>query len=157
MLGRCGLRYARSKQKKDGFSLTKRRRDKEVPLAPAPTPPAALRHTASLPAPVSSGSSSSHNGNMHSWPSVAPDSRDAKRARSGTLNTAVSHSPSPPRSEPLSQPEHNPETYDGRYAPAGYPYTYQNGYGMEYGRMAGPVPSYVSQQLPSDGRAFAGQ
>ncbi|KAF8604222.1 hypothetical protein BDV93DRAFT_110352 [Ceratobasidium sp. AG-I] len=157
----CGLRYARSKQKKDGFGLTKRRRDKEVPLAPAPTPPAALRHTASLPTPASSASSSSHNGNGHSWPNSQPDARDAKRSRSGTFNTNVSHSPSPPRSESLSQPEHNPEVYDGRYGPVGYPYAYQNGYGMEYGRMSGPVSSYGSQQMPPDGRGpaptFAGQ
>ncbi|KAG8713404.1 hypothetical protein FRC08_013298, partial [Ceratobasidium sp. 394] len=150
----CGLRYARSKQKKDGTGTTKRRRDKEIPLAPAPAPPSAPRHTASLPSISSAVSGSSANGTAPSWPNVGSSGRDSKRARSGTMTT-VSHSPSPPRSEALGQAEHYPNTYDPQYGQPLYPNGYQSGYD-EYGRVGGPVP-YMPPQGRDQAPAFAGQ
>ncbi|KAG9078748.1 hypothetical protein FS749_009192 [Ceratobasidium sp. UAMH 11750] len=150
----CGLRYARSKQKKDGTGTTKRRRDKEIPLAPAPAPPSAPRHTASLPSISSAVSGSSANGTAPSWPNVGSSGRDSKRARSGTMTT-VSHSPSPPRSEALGQAAHYPNTYDPQYGQPLYPNGYQSGYD-EYGRVGGPVP-YMPPQGRDQAPAFAGQ
>ncbi|KAG9122328.1 hypothetical protein FRC07_001357 [Ceratobasidium sp. 392] len=139
----CGLRYARSKQKKDGMTATKRRRDKEIPLAPAPAPPSAPRHTASLPSISSTASGSSGNANTPGWSNIGPGARDPKRARSGTMTT-MSHSPSPPRSENLGQLESYPNAYDPHYAQPVYQNGYQNGYG-DFGRMGGSVQSYMPQ------------
>ncbi|KAG9095243.1 hypothetical protein FRC06_009991 [Ceratobasidium sp. 370] len=150
----CGLRYARSKQKKDGTGATKRRRDKEIPLAPAPTPPSAPRHIASLPSISSAASGSSANGAAPKWPDVGSGGRDPKRARSGTMTT-VSHSPSPPRSEALGQPEHYPNAYDSQYGQPLYQNGYQNGYD-EYGRVGGSAPSYMPPQGRGQAPAFAG-
>ncbi|KAG8732702.1 hypothetical protein FRC12_019168, partial [Ceratobasidium sp. 428] len=145
----CGLRYARSKQKKEGLSATKRRRDKEIPLAPAPTPPSAPRHTASLPSMSTAASGSSSNGTASGWPTAGSGGRESKRARSGTMTT-VSHSPSPPRSESLGQPEQYPN-YDPQYGQPVYQNGYQNGYG-DYGRMGGYMPPQGRGQAPT----FAG-
>ncbi|QRV89857.1 GATA type zinc finger [Ceratobasidium sp. AG-Ba] len=133
----CGLRYARSKQKKDGLTVTKRRRDKDIPLAPAPTPPSGPRHTTSA------------------WPSAGAGGRETKRARSGTLTT-VSGSPSPPRSEATSQPGHFPNAYDTQYDQNVYQNAYQNAYD-EYGRVGNSVSSYGPPQGRGQAQAFAGQ
>ncbi|KAB5596197.1 hypothetical protein CTheo_469 [Ceratobasidium theobromae] len=146
----CGLRYARSKQKKDGLGLPKRRRDKEVPLAPAPAPPAASPHLSHGPGPASASASSSST--APGWPSVLGDGRDPKRVRSEAFTS--SHSPSPPHSETRSQPEHYPDTYPGRYGQTVYPQGYSNGYNLDYGRVPGPVPSYVAPELSSSDRSF---
>ncbi|KAG8763654.1 hypothetical protein FRC11_014631 [Ceratobasidium sp. 423] len=153
----CGLRYARSKQKKDGNAQPKRRREKEIPLAPAPVPipggvPSGLQ---SSHGPLSTSASTSSSSAPPSWPNAPPDNRDQKRMRGDGL-TAVSHSPSPPRSEGRSQPEHYPEAYGARYGQTVYPQGYTNGYNMDYTRVPGSVPSYTTPDLPPNDRAFAG-
>ncbi|CAE6461651.1 unnamed protein product [Rhizoctonia solani] len=154
----CGLRYARSKQKKDGNAQPKRRREKEIPLAPAPVPissgvPSSLQQPSH--GALSTSASTSSSSAPPSWPSAPHDNRDQKRIRNENFTT-VPQSPSPPRSEGRGQPEHYPEAYGARYGQTMYPQGYANGYPMDYARMPGSVPSYVSPDLPSSDRAFAG-
>ena len=134
------VRPVQAKERRSWCS--KRRRDKEVPLAPAPAPtapPLSLR-----PAPMAPSSSSS---TAPPWPnpnhSQPPEGRGPKRQRSGTLNGTLS--PSPPQSQPSS--------YDGQYGQPVYPHGYNNGYGMEYARM----PQYAAPEVASDDRTYAGQ
>ncbi|KAJ1307638.1 hypothetical protein OPQ81_001732 [Rhizoctonia solani] len=153
----CGLRYARSKQKKEGNTQPKRRREKEITLAPAPIPipggvPSSLPQSSQGPLSTSASTSSSA---PPSWPGAQRDDREQKRMRSETL-TGTSHSPSPPRSEGRGQPEQYPEAYGPRYGQTVYPQGYTNGYTMDYTRMPGSVPSYATSELPSNDRAFAG-
>ncbi|KDN44198.1 hypothetical protein RSAG8_05671, partial [Rhizoctonia solani AG-8 WAC10335] len=152
----CGLRYARSKQKKDGNAQPKRRREKEVALTPAPVPiPSGM--PSSLPqsshGPLSTSASTSSSSAPPSWPNAPRDHREQKRVLNEGF-TAVSHSPSPPRSEARSQPEPYSEAYGARYGQNMYPQGYTNGYPMDYTRMPGSVPAYVTPEL--NDRPFAG-
>ncbi|CAE6425817.1 unnamed protein product [Rhizoctonia solani] len=152
----CGLRYARSKQKKDGNAQPKRRREKEVALTPAPVPiPSGM--PSSLPqsshGPLSTSASTSSSSAPPSWPNAPRDHREQKRVLNESF-TAVSHSPSPPRSEGRSQPEPYSEAYGARYGQNMYPQGYTNGYPMDYTRMPGSVPAYVTPEL--NDRPFAG-
>ncbi|GAB1525103.1 hypothetical protein RhiTH_008260 [Rhizoctonia solani] len=156
----CGLRYARSKQKKDGNTQPKRRREKDVPLTPAPMPvPVPGGVSSNLQQPghshLSTSASTSSSSVPPSWPNAPHENRDQKRMRSETFTT-VSHSPSPPHSEGHGQPESYPEAYGARYGQAAYPQGYTNGYSVDYNRMPGPVPSYVTPELPSNDRTFTG-
>ncbi|KAH7341673.1 hypothetical protein B0J17DRAFT_268063 [Rhizoctonia solani] len=154
----CGLRYARSKQKKDGNAQPKRRREKEIPLAPAPVPipsgvPSSLQQSGH--GALSTSASTSSSSAPPSWPSVPQDSREQKRMRNEDFTT-VPHSPSPPRSEGRSQPEHYSEQYGPRYGHTMYSQGYTNGYPMGYTHMPGSVPSYATSEMPSSERTFAG-
>ncbi|CAE6354072.1 unnamed protein product [Rhizoctonia solani] len=145
----CGLRYARSKQKKDGNTQPKRRREKEVPRTPAPVPipggaPSSLPQSSH--GPLSASASTSSGSAPPSWPSALHDGREQKRMRNGTF-TSASHSPSPPRSEGRSQPETYSEPYGARYGQTIYPQGHTNGYPMDYTRIPGSVPPYVSPEL----------
>ncbi|CAE6505131.1 unnamed protein product [Rhizoctonia solani] len=147
----CGLRYARSKQKKDGNAQPKRRREKEAPLTPAPVPiPSATSSLAqSSHGPLSTSASTSSSSVPPSWPSASHDSREQKRMRNESFS-AASHSPSP--SEGRSQPESLSDAYGSRYGQAGYPQGYPNGYSMDY--RPGSVSSYVAPEL--NDRAYNG-